>query len=226
MNTTTWVRILLSTTLGYAAAASASTSIIQMDFSGVGTEDILDYYNGNTDGVGPSGANFGVLFGGGLVGALNNEAGALFAGEPTPPSIAVMTERTALIQVASGFTQGLSFYYTNVDEPAFVNIYEGLDASGNRLGRLKLDKLGEGPVFDRPYSNWRPVSISFTGVAKSITFDSPKGNELGFDNLTLGSLNPHIPAVPEPSTAVQLVFGAALLAFVRRRLRSRSAISA
>lgn len=198
--------------LAMSAGANASTTVIQLDFSGVGNEaQIGNFYNGGFDSAGNQGTDYGVVFSAELVGL----EGVSFAGEPTPPSVMVLAAESGFLNIDAGFSQGLSFYYSNIDFAGQVDIYDNLDATGSLLGSLHLDELGLGPIPGSPYSNWQAVSLSFSGIAKSIRF-SGEPEEIGFDNLTLGSLNPAIPAVPEPSSGIQLLLGAGLLALMRR----------
>lgn len=217
MQTSAWLRTLLVSALAYSTAASAATSVIQLDFSGVGNRaEIKTFYSGGSDSQENTGVNYGVSFSDSALGLSDIDPDANFAGEPSPHNIMFFLSGSAYLNMPEGFTQGFSFYYSTIDFTGQVDIYDGLNATGTRLGSLTLDALGEGPVLDRPYSNWKIAALSFSGTAKSVNF-SGTVNEVGFDNITLGSLDPSIPAVPEASSAAQLLLGLGVIALLRRR---------
>ncbi len=222
MTTTAWVKTLLLAAMGYCATASAATPVIQLDFTGIANgEEVREFYNGGTDSAGNSGINYGVSFKEGLIGLDSTDPLAEFSGEPTKPSILASYRRSAYINIANGFGTGLAFYYTNGDFEdsvnGTINIYEGENLEGALLGTLTLDKLETGTDDSRPYINWKMAAISFTGVAKSIGIMGT-ALDLGFDNLTLGALDANIPAVPEPASILQLLFGIGVITALRRRI--------
>jgi hypothetical protein len=219
MSTTAWVKTLLLTGICYSASVSATTSVIQLDFTGIANlEEVGEFYNGGTDGAGNMGTNYGVSFKGALIGLDVNDPLAPFSGEPTTPGIFTLFSTSAYINVANGFGTGLAFYYSTADYDPIVNIYSGLDMQGSLLGTLTLDALGAGPDPQRPYSNWKMAVISFNGIAKSIGITAEEAEEVSFDNLTFGGLDANIPVVPEPSSVLQLLFGMGVIAVIRRRI--------
>ncbi|RZA08900.1 MAG: PEP-CTERM sorting domain-containing protein, partial [Moraxellaceae bacterium] len=174
------------------------------------------FYNGGTDSKGKSGINYGVSFLPETAQALTEtDPDANFSGEPSAITAMFFESGPAILNYSPGFSSGFSFYYTTIDFTGQVDIYDGLNASGNLLGSLHLSALGEGPDLANLYSNWEVASLSFTGLAKSVNFSGTE-NEVAFDNLTFGSLDPNIPAVPEPSTAAQFLLGFGLIAALRR----------
>jgi hypothetical protein len=148
---------------------------------------------------------------------------ANFTGEPSAITTMFFLSAPAILNYAPGFSSGFSFYYTTSDFSGHVDVYDGLDASGNLLGSLQLSALGDGPDLENPYSNWEVASLSFGGLAKSVNF-SGTINEVGFDNITFGSTDPNIPAVPEPSTTAQFILGFGLIAALRRFYKVKRAI--
>lgn len=226
MQISSWLGSLLISTLAYSAAANANTPVIQLDFTGVGNRAAVQtFYNGGSDSLGNTGANYGVSFSDSALSLSDIDPDANFAAEPSPHNIMFFLSGSAYLNIAEGFTQGFSFYYSTIDFTGQVDIYDGLNATGTRLGSLTLDALGEGPVIDRPYSNWKIAALSFNGMAKSVNF-SGTVNEVGFDNITLGSLDPSIPAVPEASSTAQLLLGLGVIALLRRRYRKTISVRA
>jgi hypothetical protein len=69
------------------------------------------------------------------------------------------------MNVPEGFTDGFSFFYSAASV-ASVTAYDDVDGSGNILATLNLAVQSDnGCVGD--FCNWSPVSVSFSGNAKS-----------------------------------------------------------
>lgn len=201
--------------IGLLFSMSASAGIVQLDFEGVGNYNAVgNFYNGG------AGTNYGINFSGptlGLVDADNGGSGN-FANEPSSNTIIFFLDaQNAILNYAAGFDTGFSFFYTS-STAASVNVYDGLNATGNLLGTLALaaqytqncsgDPTGQFCHFD-------PIGVLFAGVAKSIDFGGT-ANQTGFDNITFGTNNPSpINSVPLP--AAGWLFGSALLAFAGRK---------
>lgn len=201
--------------IGLLFSMSASAGIVQLDFEGVGNYNAVgNFYNGG------AGTNYGINFSGptlGLVDADNGGSGN-FANEPSSNTIIFFLDaQNAILNYAAGFDTGFSFFYTS-STAASVNVYDGLNATGNLLGTLALaaqytqncsgDPTGQFCHFD-------PIGVLFAGVAKSIDFGGT-ANQTGFDNITFGTNNPSpINSVPLP--AAGWLFGSALLAFASRK---------
>jgi len=129
----------------------------------------------------------------------------------------------ALLNVTNGFDTGFSFLYSSATD-APVNVYDGLNGTGNLLASLNLtaQENGNNCVGDPngTYCNWTPVGVNFAGTAHSIDFGGT-ANYTVYDNVTFGSATPGGGgAVPEPATwAMMLVGFGAVGAAVRRRRR-------
>jgi hypothetical protein len=127
-------------------------------------------------------------------------------GNPAPGS--------AILNYAPGFDTGFSFWFTTVAFASVVNVYDGLNGTGNLLGTINLPALGAGPDPGNSFSSWSIGSLAFAGTARSIDFGGTV-NQVGFDNITFGSTNPN--SVPEPGTLMLMGLGLAGLTFLRRR---------
>jgi PEP-CTERM motif len=213
----------LRTTLVAAAlgsALSAGAAVITLDFEGIGSQaSINNFYNGGTDSQGNSGVNYGVAFGSNALGFRESDPAANFALPPSAETIMFFLTGTAVLNYAPGFDTGFSFWYTTTGFTGSVQVYDGLDATGNLLGSISLAALGAGPVPGDPFSNWAIGSLEFNGMARSVNFGGTV-NQVGYDNITFGSTNPVTPpvGVPEPgSLALVGIAMAALVAGVRRR---------
>lgn len=194
-----------------------------LDFEGVAdSTPILDFYNGGTDLFGNSGTNFGVSFGSNALGLVDRDAGGNgnFANEPTPDTSMFFLSGSAVLNYAPGFDTGFSFFYTTAFD-ATVTVWDDLDATGSILGTLDLitnsvanncsgdPQGGPGDALGQ-FCNWDIASLGFSDVARSIDF-SGTVNQVGFDNITFGSVNP---ATVVPVPAAVWLFGSGLLGLV------------
>ena len=204
-------------------ALPAAGGVITLTFEGLqNLEPIDNYYNGGLGGFGSGpGPNYGITFTPDSLAIISGAAGGTgnFSGSPTMPTIAFfLTGSGDTMDVPAGFDTGFSFYYSAVVYPGVVNVYDGLNGTGNLLASLDLPITPSGGSPECTYGSycpWVPIGVSFTGVAQSVVF-AGTANYIGFDNITLGASVP-TPGVPEPSSTALLGGGLAVLAF--RRIR-------
>lgn len=191
-----------------ALLAAAPVFATTIDFEGVSSfASINDYYNGGTDSNGASGTNLGVSFTPDALGFVNDGISAGFSNAPSPIGVMAPVGPDATMNVAAGFTN-LSFYYS-VATPGSVNVYDGLNGSGNLLTSYSLGNNAQSNgCSDSGFCNWTQAFVNFTGVARSVTFGTARDN--AFDNVTIA-------AVPEPSMIVLMAAGLLGVALVRRR---------
>ncbi len=218
--------ILTKVTCGVALAAGSSlanAAVIVLDFEGVGnTASIDNFYNGGTDSVGNSGADYGIEFSGNTLGLIDEDAGGAgnFANEPSPDTVMFWLDDTsAIMNVPLGFDTGFSFFYSSASA-ATINIYAGLDATGTLLNSIDLaaQYTANGCTGDPngQYCNWDPIGASFAGTARSIDFGGT-ANRTGYDDITFGSASPDPVSVPEPGSLALLGIGMAGIACRRRK---------
>lgn len=214
--------LILATFGAWGAAGSAHAAVVQLDFEGAGNEvALLEFYNGGTDAAGNSGTNYGVSFGANSLSIIDRDAGGSgnFGNEPTPNTILFFLTGSAVLNYSTGFTEGFSFYYTTTNFAGSVKVYDGLNATGNLLGSISLEALGVGPGDPNgAFSNWKIGSLAFAGSAKSIDFGGTV-NQVGYDNITFGSVSPTTPAVPEPESITLMLAGLGLVGATRLRKR-------
>jgi hypothetical protein len=190
----------------------ASNNIIFLDFEGLSNNDpINDFYNGGLSGKGNTGSDYGVQFSLAL-GKIDADApggNGNFANEPSPSTIMFFLDsgNEASVNIPAGFSNAFSCYYA-AGYDGSINIYDGLDGTGNLLATLPL------PINNDDYNtctgdpngwycNWDEVSVSFNGIAKSIVFIGPS-DYVGFDDMTFGSDSPGPTAVPVSNWALYL----------------------
>lgn len=196
------------------AATLSQASAIKLNFEGLGSQaQVRDFYNGGTDSMGNAGTNYGISFGSNTLAVKESDPAANFSGEPSRETIMFFLSGTAVLNYAPGFTDGFSFYYTTTNFSASVQVYDGLNATGNLLGQIRLAALGDGPDPENDYSNWAIGSLGFSGLAKSINFGGTV-NRVGYDNITFGSTDPR--DLPEPGSLALGLMGLAAVAGVRR----------
>lgn len=209
-----------------------ASAIMVLNFEGVnstypsgGFAFVNSFYNGGSSSDGTSGTNYGIEFssnaqaiclntvGGdcsntsrGGLGDPNSEKGGLFflEGSETYMSSSV------------GFTTGFSLFYTAVNVPGSLNVYDGLNGTGTLLASLGLPTTVSGPCLDynARFCPFVPVGIAFSGTAHSIGF-SGVANQIVFDDVTFGSVTPG--QVPEPSSL--LLLGPGLMGLKMWRLK-------
>jgi len=215
-------RILIS--LACLLAATNASAFV-LDFEGVGDlANINGFYNGGTDSLGNSGTNYGVQFGSNTLAVIDADSGGNgnFANEPSPDTIMFFLTGTAILNYGAGFDTGFSFFYTSATAAA-VNVYDGLNGTGNLLATLNLTAQYNDNCVGDPsgsFCNWTAVGATFSGIAKSIDFGGTV-NQTGYDDITFGSAtagdrgNPV--TVPEPATVAMLGLGLVGMGFTRRR---------
>jgi hypothetical protein len=195
---------LASALLAIALPASAAFTL---DFEGVGDLAAINaFYNGGTDSAGHTGTNYGIQFGSNALGVIDKDVGGgtgNFANEPSASTTMSFVEGRAVLNSAPGFTGGFSFLYSSTVMPV-VNVYDGLNATGNVIGSLTLNNQAtgngcQGGPNGAEFCNWTLASATFSSLAKSIDFGGTE-NQIGFDNMKFGvdtpSGSPVIPDVP------------------------------
>ena len=215
--------------------SKADAAVIVLDFEGLqNLEEIQDYYNGGVGSLGSGpGPNFGVTFSDNSLAIIKNTAGGSgnFGGTPSGDTIAFFLSGTAnIMNVINGFDTGFSFFYSAVNNPGFVEVYDDIDGTGNLLASIGLPLTPDGssdPACDfNNFCPFVPIGVAFSGIAKSVNFGG-SANQIGFDDITLGSATPgngNGRTVPEPTSTLSLLALGTLgaVSTLKRKLKSKS----
>jgi hypothetical protein len=201
MNTLTKLSVTVAGTAlaSLISSSTAHAATIVLDFEGIGNlTPVGEFYN-----TAPRDLN--ITFSSNALAIIDEDAGGSgnFGGEPSPSTVLFFLEGpAATLNVLDGFTTGFSFFYSAISQPGFVNVYDGLDATGNILAtiQLPLTPFNGAPDPTGQFSPLLPIGVAFAGTARSIDFGGTV-NQIAFDNITFGSSTPVGPTpVPEPTT--------------------------
>ena len=205
--------ILIASVLS-ASLAHANTSVL-LDFeTPTSFASIAEYYNGGMDSAGATGPALGVSFGLDALTVRNDDgAGPYFSNAPTPVGALAPVGADATMNVAAGFVDSISFHYSATQFVAQgVNVYAGLDGTGDLLASFNLVNNAQRGCNDTAFCRFDLMTSTFAGVAHSVTFGNAAGLA-GFDNVS-------ITAVPEPETYAMMMAGLLALGFMVRRRAS------
>lgn len=201
----------VTTMAAFVAFASivppVKASTIILDFEGIGDLNLLgDFYQ----------EEFGITFSDNAFALVDQDAGGSgnFGGEPSPDTVASFQQgETITMNVSNGFKGGfgLSFFYTALEKPGFVRIWDDFNGSGNLLAsvELPLTQLSGAPDPSGKFSPLIPLNTDFNGIAKSVDFGG-LADHIAFDDITLDDID-KLPAeensasVAEPASTLALI---------------------
>lgn len=224
--------------LGMVFAGVASASVVTMTFdelhmdSIAGGQYVADYYDGGCGASfnGGSATCEGPAWGAVWTGAAVAKGAPTLSNMPSSPNAiipsveigTVGTNPNMILNVANGFTDGFSFYYSSRNNNAFVSLYSGLDGTGDLLA--STGNLAKSPqVCDGGagfFHCWSLIDdLAFTGIVRSVVFGG-NFNNVAYDNVSF-DMRPTPPVgVPEPAALGTFGLGALLIglfAGLRRR---------
>lgn len=200
----------------------SSAAIITLTFEGLKDLELVgNFYNGGTGGNGSGpGTNYGITFNADSLAVVDSNAGGTgdIGGEPSPDTVLFFRNGSAAIMnVSAGFDTGFSFFYSAINQSGSIQVWDGLDGTGNVLAilALPLTQRNGAPDPNGAFSPFVPVGVSFSGTAKSVSFAGVQ-DQIGFDNITFGTATP-AEEIPEPSAYVLAASGMALAFLLRHK---------
>jgi PEP-CTERM motif len=216
--------------LAVVITATPALAATVLTFEGLGNlEPVVGFYNGQqaNGGIGSGpGPNLGITFSQNALAIIDADAGGTgnFGGEPSPSTgLFFLSGQAATMNVAAGFDTGFSFFYSSINVPGSIDVWDGLDGTGNLLGSLVLPvtPFSGAPDPTGAYSPFVPIGVAFNGIARSVDFGGTV-NQIVFDDITIGSVTPgpntSVPdaSVPEPGSLILLAAGALGAGVIRR----------
>ena len=212
-----WIATLLTT-----SAANATV----LDFAGldaVNLEHPLDYYAGGFGSLGSGpGPDYGVTFSSGLYVCAEAPAGTCSTALVPAGNSLIPGAGSSIMDVADGFTTGLSFFYSS-EYGAAAYVYSGLDATGTILATLDLpgnSAFGGSACFQTFYCPYTSIGIAFAGTAYSVDFAPITGD------IALADINLGVSSVPLPAALPHFAGGLGMMGWLARRNKRMAAVNA
>jgi len=204
------IKTIAALALLAAAPAFAQTTVVDFETAPGYVNPVLEHYNGGVDSLGQPGANLGISFSAGAVALSNDELGPYYLNAPSPLAVMYAFDDTAVMNVAGGFVDRLTFWYSSSQSTLdAVKIYSGLNGTGTLLASVSLFGNADLGCTGAAFCRFDLTSVRFAGVGQSVSFAGNLPNVL-YDNIS-------ITAVPEPGTWLLLTAGLLAVGVAKRR---------
>lgn len=183
--------VILTIINGAFLPQNSFSDVVVLDFEGItNNQSVGNYYNG---GLGP---NYGIIFSDNTLALVDEDAGGNgnFGNEPSPSTVMFfLTGYESKMTVTYGFDTGFSFWYSAINNPGSVGVYDINDAL---LATLTLPTTySDGGDPNGAFSPLIQLGVSFHGTASYVSFSGVQ-NQIVFDDITFGSSS----AGGDPST--------------------------
>jgi hypothetical protein len=224
---------LATVLVGVPKSQAATVTVLDFEGINIGTTtnyaNVNDFYNGGTSSAGTSGTDFGVGFSSNALAICLNTltescSNTSRGGQGNPNSqrggLFFLSGAETYLNYASGFDTGFSFFYTAISQPGTINVFDGVDGTGNLLASLNLGTTSSTcSGYSAGFCPFVASGIGFTGIAKSIGF-AGVANQIVFDDITFGSVIPDPVSIPEPFTIIGTLVGGTAALRMRKKLKS------
>ena len=172
------MREIFLTFVGLAVWAVTGQAVAVTVLTLVGVKDLEPVQASSNAGLGGNGSgpgpNLGASFSGNALAVIDADAGGSgnIGHEPSPSTVLFFLSGTAAtLNFAAGFDTGFSFFYSAVNNPGSINVFDGLDATGSLLATLALPvTASDGGDPNGAFSPLVSVGVAFGGTARSIDF--------------------------------------------------------
>lgn len=184
---------------GLLFSVPAFSETVTLDFEGIASFTSVGNYYGN------------ITFGGGAQAIKNDELGTYFSNAPSGDTVMTAFDSDATLNAAysGGFLDSVSLSYAAVQNTT-VNIYSDYNGGGTLLGTFNLAaNQSSCDPNATVLCHWDLATVSFSGLAKSITFGDA-ANAAMFDNVTVN-------AVPVPAAVWLMMSALGGLGVIRRK---------
>jgi hypothetical protein len=176
--------------ISWGQSGKVKEGVIFLNFEGLGNlDEVGQFYSGGTSKSGLAGHNYGVNFTGKPLSIIDSKHGGTgnFTNPVLPNTVLFfMTGPEIVISAASGFSGGVSFYYS-ASEPGEVMVFDGPGGTGVMLASMPYQALSLGSAGDLTgyFDTWKLFKLLFSGTAKSVIIKGT-ANKCAFDDIVLG----------------------------------------
>ncbi len=210
----------------FITSFQASALPLTIDAEDLGNQaSMMAFYKGQTDFLGRRGINYGVPVGTNSPSLIDGDSGdsGNFSNEPTTDTVMFFLSGGSALNDNSNINTDLPFFYT-LTLDLTVALWDVPKTTANLRGNITVDvnNTAKNCAFSPKGKahgkscNFEVDKLTFSGTAMQLDVSST-AMQVGFDNMTFGSINPSFsltplssPSIAEPRTFA--IFGLGLFA--------------